>query len=57
MKQLIVREFIEKLKSHPKLSFLLSTAGIWILIQAVFSVVIFINVLYVASRIFNIVLG
>lgn len=57
MKQLTVREFIKKLKSHPRLNFLLTTAGIWILIQAVFSVVITINVLYVVGRIFNMVLG
>ena len=57
MKDLTVREFIEKINVHPKLKFLLTTAGIWILIQSTLSIVIVINILYVAGRIFHLVLG
>lgn len=57
MKNLTVGEFINQLKNHPTLHFLLTTAGVWLLVQIVFSLFVAVNVLYAVGRVFRLVLG
>lgn len=57
MKELTVKEFFEKMKEHPTLSVLLTTAGVWLVARTLLLIMIFGNVIYVAYRIFNMVLN
>ena len=57
MKGLTVKEFIEKVKNHPRLSFLITTAGIWLLIQMVLGLWIAAHVVYIVHRIFQMLMS
>ena len=57
MKELTVKECIEKIKQHPTLSALLTTAGVWFVTRAILLIMIFGNVFYIVYRIFNMVLN
>ena len=57
MKDLTVRQFIVKVKRHPRLNFLLTTAGVWLLVRMAFFVLITANVIYALTRIFSLVTG
>ena len=57
MKELSVKEFLEKIKEHPTLSALLTTAGIWFVTRTLLLIMIWGNVIYIVYRIFNMVLN
>lgn len=57
MKDLTVKEFIEKIKSHPTLGILITTAGVWIAVRFILLIVLWGNLFYVGTRIINLVLG
>lgn len=57
MKDLTVKDAIEKISKHSELKFLLTTAGIWLIVRYVLAVVVGGNLLYVLYRIFHLVLG
>ena len=57
MKELSVKEFFEKIKEHPTLSALLTTAGVWFVTRSLLLIMIWGNVFYVVYRIFNMVLN
>jgi uncharacterized membrane protein len=57
MRELTVREFFEKIKQHPTLSGLLTTAGVWFVTRTLLLIMIWGNVIYIVTRIFNMVLN
>lgn len=57
MKELTVREFFEKIKQHPTLSGLLTTAGVWFVTITLLLIMILGNAIYIVTRIFNMVIS
>ena len=57
MKELTVKDCLEKMKQHPALSCLLTVAGLWFVTRTLLLMMIGGNVVYVVYRIFNMVLN
>lgn len=57
MKNLTVKEFIQKLSAHPDMKFLLTAFGIWWICGFLLTATIGINVVMYVFRIFKLVLG
>jgi len=57
MKELTVKDCLEKMKQHSALSGLLTVAGLWFVTRTLLLMMIGGNVVYVVYRIFNMVLN
>lgn len=57
MKELTVKDCIDKMKKHPTLSGLLTVTGVWFITRTLLLAMIWVNVFYVVYRIFNMVLN